>query len=257
MKNKRLIYLLGAIVIIITGACEKLLDREVVLEVRDDQANTLYDYAQNKAYALYKSLPSGFQYIDGAMMASASDEAEHTLETSAVQKFNTGAWNSVDNPDNAWNGYFEGIRNANIFLETAGEINLDRYRLDPNPARQLEYQTRVANIKRWKYEARFMRAFFYFELVKRYGGVPIMTRSLTLDEDYKSIDRNTFAECIKFHSSTSVIRRRYSCRLIIRLLTWVMPRRVLHWRSRAGYCYMRRATFTTHLHGQEVTPTLI
>lgn len=195
---KRYIYLLGIFLILVPGACEKMLDREAQLSLTSDLANTLYTYTQNKAYALYTTLPSGFLQINGAMMASAVDEAEHTLETSNIQKFNTGAWNAVDNPDNAWNTYFIGIRRANIFLETADNTDLDRYKLDPNPARQAEYQTRKANIKSWKYEARFLRAFFYFELVKRYGGVPIITESLALTDDFKSIQRSSLEECIRF-----------------------------------------------------------
>ena len=35
----------------------------------------------------------------GAMMASASDEAEYTLETSSIQMFNVGSWNAKNNPD--------------------------------------------------------------------------------------------------------------------------------------------------------------
>jgi hypothetical protein len=50
-------------------------------------------------------MPGGYLQVDGAMTASATDEAEHTLETSNIQKFNNGAWNAIDNPENLW-GYF-------------------------------------------------------------------------------------------------------------------------------------------------------
>lgn len=197
---KRTIYLLGVIVILTLGACENILDREVVTSLQEGNAIVTYGNTVSNGYSAYASLVSGFLYTDGAMMASASDEAEHTLETSAIQKFNTGAWNAVDNPDGAWSRYFTGIYRINKFLVTADSVNMDVLRLNPNASVQLTYQTQLKNVKNLKYENRFLRAYFYFELIKRYGGVPIITTPLILNDDYKSIPRNTLAECIQFIS---------------------------------------------------------
>lgn len=180
------------------SACNDNLDPEVELTLTEKDVLHNYNNTQARAAAIYTYLPDGFQYIDGAMMASASDEAEHTIETSAIQKFNTGAWNALDNPDGAWNRCFNGIRTANLFLEKSDEVELDFYRLDPNPSQQEAYRTRLANIRRWKYEARFLRAYFYMELVKRYGGVPILTRTYGIGDDYQSVQRNSMEECFDF-----------------------------------------------------------
>jgi len=196
MKMK--IFFSLVILMMMLGSCDDMLDREAVLSINEKLATEVYDNVQKSANAIYTSLPSGFLYVDGAMMASASDEAEHTLETSAVQKFNTGAWNPIDNPDNAWGKYYIGIRRANFFLATADSVNLDRYRLDTNPSQQAAYKTRLANIKNWKYETRFLRAFFYFELVKRYGGVPLIKTTVSLNDNFKNVKRNALAECIQF-----------------------------------------------------------
>ena len=56
----------------------------------------------------------------------------------------------------------------------------------------------MANIERWKYEARFLRAYFYSELVKRYGGVPLANELMDMDTDYRNIPRNILQECIDF-----------------------------------------------------------
>lgn len=49
-------------------------------------------------------------------------------------------------------------------------------------------------------EARFLRAFYYFGIVKRYGGVPIVDRVLdpTADASELQLPRNTEYECWKF-----------------------------------------------------------
>ncbi|MGV8137332.1 MAG: RagB/SusD family nutrient uptake outer membrane protein [Mangrovibacterium sp.] len=195
--KKNTIYLLWAILILFLSACEDL-DREIITTLSKDEVNTIYSYTQDRATALYSYLPSGFQDIDGAMPASMGDEAEHTLETSGVQMFNAGSWNAISNPDNVWANYFKAIRSVNLFLATSDSVDLDAYRLDPTPSQQLIYTTRKAEIKRWKYEGRFLRAFYYFELVKRYGGVPIITDVMTLGDDYSGVKRNTLQECVKF-----------------------------------------------------------
>ncbi len=179
-------------------ACEKFVQDDPTAFTEEIVRHS-YEYTIARANSIYADLPDGMLYIDGAMMAAASDEAEHTLETSAIQKFNTGAWNAFDNPDNRWGHYYTGIRKANQFLETADSVNLDIYRLNPDPSAQNDYRNRLAEINRCKYEIRFLRAFFYFELIKRYGGVPLITHTISLDDDsYYQIQRNTLAECVQF-----------------------------------------------------------
>lgn len=195
MKNN--IYILGVIALFLLNGCEKL-DREIITTIGEKDVNRLYSYTGSRATAMYTDLPGGLFEIDGAMSASTSDEAEFTLETSAVQNFNVGSWNAVSNPDNVWAKYFKAVRNVNLFLATSDSVDLEAYRLDPTPSQQIIYTTRLAEIKRWKYEGRFLRAFYYFELVKRYGGVPIITNALTLGDDYSGIQRNTLQECVSF-----------------------------------------------------------
>jgi hypothetical protein len=196
MKNK-CIYILGVIALIIASSCD-ILDLKVRTTLDAEQVYINYSRTLQHCVDLYGVLPEGFMNINGGMMASTVDEAEHTLETSTVQKFNTGSWNPYENPDDVWPRYYRGIRLANVFLVSADSVNLDNYRLDPAPSAQTTYKTYLANIKRWKYEARFLRAFYYFELVKRYGGVPIFKRAIPLDEDISDTKRNTLEECIKF-----------------------------------------------------------
>ena len=196
---KKRIYFVVVLPLVLFSACEKL-DREFVTSLSEKQVSKSYDYVSYSVVNLYNDLPSGFLEVDGAMMASAGDEAEHTLETSAIQKFNVGAWNPYDNPDDVWDKYFRAIRKANQVLSIADSVNLDIYRLDPDPAAQIVYKNRVGEIKRWKYEVRLLKAFFYFELVKRYGGVPIIDNIFSLGDNFGQVSRNTLADCIQYIS---------------------------------------------------------
>jgi starch-binding outer membrane protein, SusD/RagB family len=195
MKNSA--YILGFISVLCLGACVDL-ERELITDLSEKQIITSYEFTLNRVNSIYTDMPSGYLAIDGAMSASATDEAEHTLETSTIHKYNNGAWNAVDNPENLWSTFFRGIRKANQFLLASDSVNLDQFRLDPSASTQAVYNTRLADIKRWKYEARFLRAYFYFELVKRYGGVPLLTKALSIDDDFSGVKRNSLAECIQF-----------------------------------------------------------
>jgi len=196
---KRIIYFLSTIALFTLAGCQKL-DREITTDLNEQQIESIFANVKSLLAGVYSETQEGFLNIDGAMMASATDEAEHTDGLSAVQNFNNGSWNAINNPDDVWGGFFRGIRKANVFLLSTDSINFDRFKLDPSVSSQLVYTRQLAEVTNWKYEARFLRAFLYFELVKRYGGVPIMTSPLGLDV-IPTIKRNTLQECIQFISN--------------------------------------------------------
>jgi hypothetical protein len=177
-------------------SCDGYLDPEVMTDLTVDQATTEYTYSRQRVASIYSDIIAGFLNIDGAMLASASDEAEHTLETCNVHHFNRGSWNEYRNPDNVWSTYYRSIRKINQFIVSCDNINLDQYK--NNPSQQETYQNYLQEIDRWKYEVRFLRAYFYFELIKRYGGVPLLTNFYSIDDDFSGIPRNSLADCITF-----------------------------------------------------------
>jgi starch-binding outer membrane protein, SusD/RagB family len=193
---KRIHYLYFSLLVLTAASCQKL-DRELETDLTQEQIAGSFVNVQNLINGVYTDLREGFNEIGGdAMMASTTDEAEHTIETSSVQLFNQGAWNAANNPADVWGVYFRGIRKANFFLETAApeKVNLDAFKGDLTT-----YQQKLDEVKRWSYEARFLRAFYYFELVKRYGGVPIFTRTLT-EADVATTQRSSLQDCIQFIS---------------------------------------------------------
>ena len=177
-------------------SCEGYLDPEVMTDLTVDQATTEYSYSRQRVASIYSDVIAGFLNIDGAMLASASDESEHTLETSDIQNFNRGSWNEYVNPDNVWGTYYRAIRKANQFLAFSDNINLDQYK--NNPTQQEAYQVYLKEVNRYKYEVRFLRAYFYFELIKRYGGVPLVTGLYSMEDTFDNIPRNSLADCITF-----------------------------------------------------------
>ncbi|MGX5818797.1 RagB/SusD family nutrient uptake outer membrane protein [Chitinophaga lutea] len=80
-----------------------------------------------------------------------------------------------------WNVPYSCIRRANIFLD-----NIDKGPLSP------ERKTLA------KAEARFLRAYYYFHLVRTHGGVPLLGDVVFGLEDDFAIPRNTFEECVEY-----------------------------------------------------------
>ena len=50
----------------------------------------------------------------------------------------------------------------------------------------------------WRAEARFLRAYFHFELLKRYGPIPIVTSTLSINGNYENTPRPTMKEVVDF-----------------------------------------------------------
>ena len=193
MKNK--FYISITALLVILSSCD--LNQEYIDTLTKEQVSTQFEYKLRQVTDLYTDLPNGLFALGNAMMASASDEAEYTYNGGA-QLINSGSWNAFNNPNDVWSGYYKAIRKINVFLADTQKVNLDAYKNDPNPSSQLVYTTRLGQIVNWNYEARFLRAFYYFELVKRYGGVPIITVPLELDANFSEINRNTLSECFQF-----------------------------------------------------------
>jgi len=62
-------------------------------------------------------------------------------------------------------------------------------------------QIQIANKAQLIAEAKFLRAFYYFNLIERFGGVPIVTKSYDLSDAVNgtvSFKRNTYDECVAF-----------------------------------------------------------
>ncbi len=191
MKNK--IYLTLILTAFLANACENPLD-----ETPYDKYGSEFVFGEPKKaeeYVMrnYNVFPYGtsdsygFNRLESgkSMIACASDEAMPNVPGSNIDILTNGSWSpSSSNPDNQWDVNYQYIRSANIGLD-----NLDML---PETA---------ADIRDQLYgELIFIRAFAHFELIKRYGGIPIIDKTLTLEEDL-NIPRNTFSECVDFVTS--------------------------------------------------------
>jgi hypothetical protein len=145
------------------------------------------DFARNFLNNVYATLQMRYSLDgDGAMLASGSDEAVNSNQNSAINIFNNGTWSPVRTIDDVYTSMYSGIRKANIFLVKAPTSAII-------PSDGLTF---AQDVERLRGEAYFLRAFFEFELVKRYGSMVLVTKVLD-PGDNLDVPRNSFDDCVK------------------------------------------------------------
>lgn len=118
---------------------------------------------------IYATLQNGHNRVGSDYLDAASDDAiSINVSDPDVYKLAMGRYTASTRveSDMRWKEYYSGIRKANILIN---HIDVVPFMLTYKNAKG---ETKPLNVT-MKAEARFLRAYFYFELVKRYGGVPL------------------------------------------------------------------------------------
>ena len=131
------------------------------------------------------------QSYGGAMLASASDESQFSATGTSIETFYNGTWSSSKPNSSVWGSMYEGIKVCNEFLTKFQGLKFDELVLNP------DYEQQLFRYKNYKWEAQFWRAYFYFNLVRQYGGVPIVTPEMTTAQ-INSLSRNTSDEVYEY-----------------------------------------------------------
>lgn len=191
MTNKRYFSSLLAICILIAAsACTKINDYLDKAESGGVTEEALFnDYVQVEGYLanMYATTIGAGDWMPQTTFtyAAASDDAKCPYNFSyGTINFNNGTLSPTNNPIDTWNGSYQNIRKANTFLKYIDNV-------PAKTAIQTEGKPRM------KGEGFFMRAWCYAELMKRYGGVPLIDRVLSIDENL-NIPRNTVTEVVDF-----------------------------------------------------------
>lgn len=166
-----------------------VLDKDIDTNLDKDDVFSDERFAQGFLNSSYKELINGFNRLDGAMFACASDEAICSNSGSAVHGFNNGAINPFYNPEDViWKNMYSGIRKTNVFLKELETTIKDAGLIDINEQSKNTY-------KRMKGEALFLRALYHFELAKRFSDIQYVDEVLT-EEDMNKIEQLSFSEVI-------------------------------------------------------------
>ena len=186
---KKFVYIIMAAALALQGC--NLLDFDETSGVydREDMYET-YSYAQRMLTNIYSYMPQDLGTIGNAMRDCGSDDAEFGDPDGAVQYFNNGNWSAISTVDDNWNLY-NGIRCVSEFLESIENVDFSKYQYDSDYEREMEH------LKTFPYQARVLRAFYLFELARRYGDIPVPVKMLTIEEA-NSIEKTPFDQVVEF-----------------------------------------------------------
>ena len=153
MKNKYIIAIL--LLLFLSGCIKDTLDRKPLDMISDADVWTSESLIDIYMASLYNAIPIGFTNIP--YLANLTDESSYHEETPPVSNYGNH-WLALNSTMYTW------IRKANYFIERVQTATVSE-------ARRNQY---VA-------ECRFVRAYYYFDLVRRYGGMPIISEVQLFD----------------------------------------------------------------------------
>ena len=186
--KKNIIFIISIFMLFVsTGCSDSFLDRKPQDKISEEDVFNNDDLLTAYVNACYNSIPSGYDFI---MLSSVTDETYCRHGGTTCLVISRGELNpdNVTNDDwgwftglNYWSKAYQYIRDINVFFEKINDAQITE-----------EIKERLTG------EMKFLRAYIYSNLIWRYGGVPIITRSYSLGEQDYSLGRNTYDECVEF-----------------------------------------------------------
>lgn len=172
----------GAALLVLAG-CNKLVDLKPINEISDadywktaDQyklaANEFYTYLITFANVLYDPAPN---------TSTGSPHADIRSDLTASRSVFSNGTNTLTASDANWDNGYARLRAINYLL-AKDSADID----NPQRSERLLY---VA-------EAKFFRAYVYFDLLQQFGGVPIVTRPLSTGSAELQAPRNSRDEVV-------------------------------------------------------------
>ncbi|MEG0806745.1 MAG: RagB/SusD family nutrient uptake outer membrane protein [Alistipes sp.] len=195
----RAVILLAVVAFFASAGCQKEMD--IQRDDRVESTQTIYErlvrvYGHLSSTFYVPSVSSSYAGFSagGHMMAVYCDEAQEVAQSSAVYNWYDGRASSSSMPlwyvsegggTERWTGLFNAIYGCNEALTYLQDENL-----------QIDYE----ESQRKGLVAQFyaLRAYSYLQLIKRWGGVPIVDKIFDKNHDYSQDKRASFAQCVDF-----------------------------------------------------------
>lgn len=179
------IRLLGLILLFpLFFSCNDYLEVTLLDQMTRDEVFSKRVSTESYLAHIYSYLPHEEDFLYEGSAVPRSDEALFSwYQWVDYLPFTTGSWGPTTAAYNIWASKYVGITQATIFMDHVDEC------------KEIDADTR----KVMKAEARFLRAYFYFELFRQYGPVFIwgdVTPDMTIKAE--DIDRNTVDENVDF-----------------------------------------------------------
>lgn len=226
MKNILYLLLLSAIIFPGLSSCTDsgFLEQTVTSDLDNEKVFSDSSYTEGFLSGIYENIgfdvklnrfqPTYLFAPQAGGLQTACDELEFRVisDVTTDALFVTGAINPVVVSNDAFKTPYENIRKVNIFL-----ANVDKSPLSDGLK------------KTYKAEARFLRAWYYFIMVKHYGGIPLIGDVVYTDQDVMKTKRDNFEDCVNYIVS--------ECQAAANDLSMIKPAGLYNGRVGIGACY--------------------
>lgn len=180
-KQKIFRFIIAMIMVVSFSSCEDFLDLKPISEATTANAYSTANDAEAALTGLYDSFHAEYYIWDNIIFNDVISDNYYAggdnPEIFAIADLNFSSTNS--RLFNNWSQIYNAIAKANTVLEKVPQIEDPRLDLDNRREQILG-------------EATFLRAYHYYQLVKMWGGVPLVTRPITsLDPSETHLPRNT------------------------------------------------------------------
>ncbi len=172
-------------------ACQNQLDYHEYSNYDKDYITENYKNVGGLVTNIYAQLDADWGNYGGAMLASACDEAEYVWTSSSVHDFYNGAWSASNGISSTWSKNYTAIQQCNLYLDEFLGLTFPELRLNS------DYEAQMFRYNNYENEVRFLRAYFYFNLVRQYGDVPLVTTVPSTDE-VNTLERTPVQEVFRF-----------------------------------------------------------
>ena len=147
------------------GIAEDFTYDAIYSELTEAYANVYRYFQEPESFPALHALTRGNvakARISPFKLAAATDEAVSFSPDDPVNDLTNGNWSAVNPCCDTWSRAYAAIEEIRKVLENTEKLDPDEWK---SPNQKNSYQS----------ELRFLRAFFYFELFKTYGAVPLVT----------------------------------------------------------------------------------
>lgn len=185
---KKLLILLPIFILFTITGCKKylqpLLDDQLTLDQVFQDRNqsdmylaSIYDYIPDNLFFMYTNTDNPVFF--------ATDDAKITYTTTESAKINAGSWSpSETGVSFYWTRYYQGIRAASIYI-------------DKIPSNTQYSSTEIPNLVA---QAKTLRAYYYFLLLRLYGPVVILDKAASTSVSASDLQypRSPFDSCVNY-----------------------------------------------------------
>lgn len=167
----------AAFMSLILGACSDQMDYHEFRVQDEDFVKRDFGNVGKITTHIYRDLDYDLgQMHNGASLCSATDEAVYSHQGNAIESYFNGSWSPTNANSSTWTRCWDGIAYCNLFLDDYTGLTFPDHQL------KKDYKDQMIKYDNYQWEVRFLRAYFYFSLVRQYGGVPLLTHHLPADE---------------------------------------------------------------------------